>query len=155
MIWIESDWSAVMNNLLVKKNNFVNHFDIFLFIQIFKILVSDNLILIFVVDLPWVSKGCWVFECWIWIFDLRWRLPCQQRWCGCQRAWPRRLTRYWDNWWQDPVRVRSRYVKIYQNPISIILPISQDGDAIHGHWTEPMLLLVIWQGQIKCSSDKS
>ena len=41
-----------MNNSLVKKNNFVNHFDIFLFIQIFKILVSDNLILIFVVDLP-------------------------------------------------------------------------------------------------------
>lgn len=41
-----------MNNSLVKKNNFLNHFDIFLFIQIFKILVSDNLILIFVVDLP-------------------------------------------------------------------------------------------------------
>ena len=36
-----------MNNSLVKKNNFLNHFDIFLFIQIFKILVSDNLILIY------------------------------------------------------------------------------------------------------------
>lgn len=36
-----------MNNSLVKKNNFLSHFDIFLFIQIFKISATDNLILIY------------------------------------------------------------------------------------------------------------
>ena len=40
-----------MNNSLVKKNNFLSHIDIFLFIQIFKISATDNLILIlYIVD---------------------------------------------------------------------------------------------------------
>ena len=39
-----------MNNSLVKKNNFLDHFDIFLFIQI---LITDNLILILLIYLEY------------------------------------------------------------------------------------------------------
>ena len=59
-----------MNNSLVKKNNFLDHFDIFLFIQI---LITDNLILILLIYLEYPKVAEFLnagYESLIWDEDL-------------------------------------------------------------------------------------